>query len=465
VVRRTSPDEDKKRRWGRPPQTIAELKALAASLNVCVEAMEDVSVLSEPVEAGGLVMPNSLAIHPMEGQDGDELGAPGELTYRRYERFGAGGAGLIWAEAISVVPEGRANPRQLWLHKDNVGSFADLVKRTKESARLSESGHEPVVVAQLTHSGRYSSPDGVRRPLMCRRSTRGDDFEQMGEGKARREVSENGQVVTDEYLDRLVDTYVEAGGLAFAAGFDAVDVKSCHGYLVSELLACYDRKGKYGGSFENRVRFLVDVIDRIGVELGKDKAVVTRLGVYDAVPYPFGWCVDRHDYRKADLTEAKKLIGLLLERGVRLINISIANPHTRPHYGRPYNRPAAGGYEQPEHPLAGVVRLIDLAGRVQKEFDDLVVVGTGYSWLGALMANVAAASKAKGLAKIIGVGRMAFAYPDFARDIVFRGRLDRGKVCVACSRCSQIMLDGGQVGCVVRDGEVYRPIYHRLQKG
>ena len=116
---------------------------MSNQLNVPVDAAEDVSILAEPVHVppqetsggkGGLVIPNSLAVHPMEGCDGDSQGRPGKLTLRRYNRFAAGGAGLIWAEATAVVPEGRANPRQLWLNENNKESFAAMVKRMRQAA-------------------------------------------------------------------------------------------------------------------------------------------------------------------------------------------------------------------------------------------------------------------------------------------------------------------------------------------
>ncbi|MHC4645512.1 MAG: oxidoreductase [Planctomycetota bacterium] len=451
----------KQGKWGFGLKSIEDLRRLAGGLGVQMEAIEDVSILAEPVEAGGLIMANSLAIHPMEAADGDCEGRPGELTFRRYERFAAGGAGLIWVEAISVVPEGRANPRQLWLNEDSREGFAALIRQIRQTARNGELHHKPVIVAQLTHSGRYSKPEGRGHPLILQRDPYRDalTLQHAPDASAKSKIPDNWQVLTDEYLDGLVDAYVTAAKIAFEIGFDAVDIKSCHGYLVGELLVSRRRQGKYGGPFENRVRFLLGVIDRIHAELGEDKQVVTRLGVYDAVPYPFGWGVDENDCTRADLVEPKKLIALLVERGVRLINISIANPHYNPHYGRPFIDPIIGSYQSPEHPLSGVGRLISLAGEIQKGFSEIAVVGTGYSWLRTLMANVAAASKKDGLASIIGVGRMAFAYPDFAKDIILKGRLDAKKVCVACSKCSQIMVDGGRIGCVVRDREVYGPIY------
>ncbi len=460
---------------------IEDLKQLSCRLNAPIDAIEDVSILAEPVQVGGLVIPNSLAVHPMEGCDGDSAGRPGKLTLRRYERFAAGGAGLIWAEATAVVPEGRANPRQLWLNEKSKESFAALVKKMRAVAAESmgpeprpslarpfenhlvegRGEHKPVIVAQLTHSGRYSKPEGVAHPLILGRCPYRDALipQEKPDMNAESKIPLNRSVLTDEYLDELQDAYVAAARMALEVGFDAVDVKSCHGYLINELFACRNRKGKYGGSFENRIRFVLDVVDKIHKELGEKAPVVTRLGIYDAIPYPYGWGVDKDDYTKPDLAEPKKLIARLAERGVKMINITAANPYYNPHVGRPFNEPIVGGYEEPEHPLAGVSRLINLAGEIQKQFPNIAVVGTGYSWLRTLLPNVAAAGKAKGLAAIVGVGRMAFAYPDFARDIITGGKLDPAKVCVSCSACTQIMRDGGMTGCVVRDDEVYGPIF------
>ncbi len=430
---------------------------MAESLDVPLEAQEDVSILAEPVQVGNLTAPNSLAVHPMEGCDGDSQGRPSKLTVRRYERFASGGAGLLWAEAIAVVPEGRANPRQLWINEDSKASIAAMVTKMRQAAvEANGPDHRPIIVAQLTHSGRYSKPTGVQHPLIPQRDPYRD---------AKINLPEEWPILTDEYLDELQNAYVVGAKLAFEAGFDAVDVKSCHGYLINEILACHTREGKYGGSFENRTRFLLEVVDRIHEQLGEDKMVVARLGIYDAIPYPYGWGVDKEDHTKPDLTEPKKLLGLLAERNVPMINITIANPYYNPHYGRAFNQPITGGYESPEHPLTGVSRLISLAGEVQKAYPEIAFVGTGYSWLRTLLPNVAAATKAAGLATFIGAGRMAFAYPDFASDIVNKGKLDGSKVCIACSACTQIMRDGGRAGCVVRDNKVYGPIFKRGRHG
>jgi NADPH-dependent glutamate synthase beta subunit-like oxidoreductase/2,4-dienoyl-CoA reductase-like NADH-dependent reductase (Old Yellow Enzyme family) len=337
-----------------------------------------------------------------------------------------------------------------------------MVKMIRQAAAESMGpSHKPVIVLQLTHSGRYSKPEGAAYPMIPQRDPYRDPLipQHPPNPNGNSKIPNDWPIVTDEYLDKLQQAYINAARIAFEVGFDAVDIKSCHGYLINELLASRNRAGKYGGSFENRTRFLLEVIDKIHSELGEDKPIVTRLGIYDAIPYPYGWAVDKDDYTKPDLTEPKKLIALLQKHGVKLINITIANPYYNPHVGRPFNEPIVGGYQEPEHPLIGVARLINLAGEIQREFPDMVFVGTGYSWLRTLFANVAAANKANGLISLAGAGRMAFAYPDFARDILTNGKMFPEKVCVACSACTQIMRDGGRTGCVVRDNKVYGPIF------
>src|SRR5216684_3514446 len=84
------------------------------------------SLLARKVAVGGFTVGNSVAIHPMEGCDGTLDGRPGELTFRRYDRFGRGGAKLIWFEATAVCAEGRANTRQLLINRNTVGDLAAM---------------------------------------------------------------------------------------------------------------------------------------------------------------------------------------------------------------------------------------------------------------------------------------------------------------------------------------------------
>lgn len=422
----------------------AELDALGLSLPMD----QQLEVLGQPVPIGTRRTPNRFVVQPMEGFDSTDEGAPGELTFRRYRRYAAGGSGLIWFEATAILHEARSNARQLWLHAGNVDAFGRLVEQTRRTARQ-QFGHELFLVIQLTHSGRYSKPAGVARPIIAHHSPILDP---------KHHLPPDYPLVSDEYLDRLQDTYVEAARLAARAGFDAVDVKSCHRYLISELLASHTREGKYGGSLENRSRLLREVLGRIRNEV-PGLMITTRMNVYDAIAYPYGFGVDRDNDEIPDLTEPIVLIGQLRALGIPLLNVTIGNPYYNPHYGRPFDRPVAGAPEPDEHPLAGVVRFIGITRQIQEAFPDLPVVGSGYSWLRHLMPYVASGVVRTGGATLVGQGRGAFAYPDSVKDILTTGRMDPSKTCVTCSGCTQIMRDGTMTGCVVRDSEIYGPQY------
>jgi len=424
------------------------LRAELAALGLALPMAENTAVLGEPVAVAALRTPNRLVIQPMEGFDSTPEGAPGPLSFRRYLRYAQGGSGLIWFEATAVLHEARSNPRQLVLHEGSVATFARLVAATRQAAREAF-GHDILAVVQLTHSGRYSKPAGIPQPIIAHHSAVLDPKHQL---------PPDYPLVSDDYLDRLQEIYVKAAGLAAEAGFDGVDVKACHRYLVSELLASHTREGKYGGSLANRSRFLRETVEKIVRSL-PGIFVTTRINVFDAIPHPYGFGVSRDDRAQPDPAEPIEVIRSLKQAGVPLVNVTAGNPYYQPHFGRPYDRPIAGVDVPDEHPLEGVARLVELTRQVQQTFPDLPVVATGYSWLRHLMPYVAAGVVQAGWATLVGQGRSAFAYPDAARDILREGRMDPAKTCIACSGCSQIMRDGTMTGCVVRDRAIYGEQY------
>lgn len=388
---------------------------------------------------------NRLAVHPMEGADAGPDGGPGPLTFRRYERFGAGGCSLIWFEAAAVVPEGRSNPHQLQLTPRNLDEFKRLVDRTRKSAHQAGAVSAPLLILQLTHSGRFSRPEGSPAPVIARRDPALDALHSLSPGH---------RLITDAALDRLQEEFLCAADLAAKAGFDGVDIKACHGYLVGELLASRTRRGgRYGGSFENRVRFLVETTAKIKA-LRPELLLACRLGVYDGLDGGFG--VSGHGPATEDLREPLKLVRRLVKAGLSILNITAGIPAYRPHFGRPCDRPIPGSIPAEEHPLESVARLVRLASEIQKANPDLPVMGTGYSWLRRFFPTTAAGTVRDQSASFIGLGRLALAYPDFARDLTRDGRLDSRRLCTACSGCSILLRAGGPSGCVVRDAQHYR---------
>lgn len=426
---------------------LADLQAKIAALGLDIQLVTDLEPLGRRIKIGDLETPNSLAIHPLEGRDSTPDGKPDELTFRRYRRFAQGGAGLIWFEATPVTSEGRAGPRQLLLNEENLLSFRELLNTTEQSAVATYGpAHRPVTVLQLTHSGRYSRP----APVIVMH----DDILDAKLG-----LPSDYPLISDGELEELEDRFVGTANLAHQAGFRAVDIKACHGYLVSELLAAHTRPGRYGGSFENRTRFLINVLEKIRKQMGNALELTVRLNACDGIPYPHSWGVNQ-----GDLSEPIRLVKLLNDKGVRMVSISAGNPYYNPHVGRPFDTPVQGGAIPGEHPLEGVARLFNIARQIQQAVPEMVIVGTGYSWLRQFLGYAAAANIRSGWVTIVGVGREALAYPDFALDLLTQGKLDLKKTCITCSRCSQLMRDGGPIGCVVFDREVYRPIFDKRMR-
>lgn len=433
--------------------SLDEIRKKAEELGTDLKFQDDISNLFQPKKIRNKTVQNSIAILPMEGCDSNPDGTPSDLAERRYLKLAAGGAGLIWWEACAVVPEGRANELQFMLTASNVGKISGLVKKVKETAEKENgAGHIPVNILQLTHSGRYSRPEGhISRPLVVQH----DPILDHG----------NEVVVTDTYLDALTERYVQSAKLAQEAGFDGVDIKSCHRYLLSELLAAHTREGRYGGSFENRSRFLRQTIEAVRSAVGPDFIIASRFNVYDAHPYPYGFGCDPEDMWKFDPKEPIALVKMMVENGVDLLSNSAGNPYyIYPQVTRPFDTSSYGVPVPEEHPLESISRLFAFTRIVQETAGDVPVVGNGYSWLRQYLPYAGAANLADKSCAFVGLGRASFAYPDAPRDLKLYGKMEPRKCCIACSKCTQIMRDHGTTGCVIRDSEMYGPLYKKFNE-
>ncbi|MCP4725381.1 MAG: hypothetical protein GY863_10110 [bacterium] len=434
-------------------KTIEDLCRRAEEIGAELPVRENIESLFRNFSIGNKIVPNRIAVQPMEGFDGDPDGSPGELVFRRYKRFAEGGNGLIWFEATSIVPEGRSNPRQLLINEKNLDKFKELVESTRTSAQKTYgNSHDPFLVLQLTHSGRFSRPDGKHRPIALSHNPYLDKDKEL--------VS----IIDDDEMARLKETYIRAADLAYDAGFDSVDVKVCHGYLLHDLITSYKRQNsEYGGEeLEKRTGFIKDIVKEISSGY-PDKITSVRLNLYDGIPYPYGFGVPKNGTIDVDLSEPVQFIKDLVDSGCRLLNGTLGVGFHNPHVGRPYNRNVAGGKKPPEHPIEGVSRFINIVGAIQKQFPDLPVVGTGYSWLRHLFPYIGAAVLEARQASFIGLGRGAFAYPDAPKDLMHKGRMDPRKVCVACSSCTELMRGGHITGCIIRDREIYTKEFRKMK--
>ncbi len=436
--------------------SLEELQKEVHQDNIELDFSESTEVLNQSLIINNHRIPNRLAIQPMEGCDSDEQGSPGELTFRRYKRFAQGGAGLIWFEATAILPEARSNPHQLLLNEFTEPAFAELLRMTKDRA-MQEYGahHEPFCVLQLNHSGRFSKPEGVRKPLIAVHHSALDKVVN---------IDDNYPLLEDGQLKYIQEKFVKSAKLAYKAGFDAVDIKSCHGYLILELLGAKTRKGEYGGSYQNRTRFLKETIELIKQEVPQ-LIITTRLNISNVIFSENNWGISKNNNSgewEVNLSEPKRLVKELDDLGLSLINATAGIPYFNPHVNRPYDRPIKEGCPEPEPPLKGVERMFKFAHQIQEEVPDLPIIGTGYSWLRQFGGAAAAANIEKGYHSLAGFGRQAFAYPNFARDLLEKGQMKDKKCCITCSRCSQLMVWGSKTGCVVRDADLYANVYKEV---
>jgi len=462
-------------------KTPADLTADAEHLGHSLELSDRFDVLFAPLEIGGRTVGNRLAIHPMEGCDGTTDGAPDELTYRRYQRFGAGGAKLIWGEATAIAEDVRMNPRQLWLHDGTASAIEQMLAGCRTAHRNAIGQDRDLLVGlQLTHSGRFS----FRRPFLATHDPILDPLT-LDKSTGRR-LDASYPLLTDDDLRRIEDQYVAAARLARQIGCDFIDLKQCHRYLLSELLAARTRPGEYGGSLENRTRLIRNILLRIHEE-APGLILASRMNAYDGIPYrgsgeefigepcphalplqvAFG--TDPQDHLKEDLTEPVQVAGWLRDWGLALLNISNGNPYANPHVLRPAEYPPVDGYRPPEHPLLGVLRHFRTTRAIQQAVPEVPVIGSGYSWLQEFAMHAAAANVASGAAAMAGLGRATLSHPDFAITLQNQGKLDRKLTCRTFSYCTNLMrskdhpLGQYPTGCPPFDKEIYGPLWKEAE--
>jgi 2,4-dienoyl-CoA reductase-like NADH-dependent reductase (Old Yellow Enzyme family) len=425
---------------------LAHLEAIGVDIPL-KEGSDPARVLGAPVDvhdesAGVLTVPNRLAALPMEGWDGTTDGHPTDLVRRRWSRIGASGCGLVWGEATAVRPDGRANPNQLVLDETTVDDIASL-------RALLAPGQ--VSGLQLTHSGRYARPGGEPLPRTAY-------VHPLLDARAGASAAD---VLTDDDLAELTDCYVDAAVLARGAGFDFVDIKHCHGYLLHELLSARDRPGQYGGDLANRTRFLRDVV--VGIRRrAPDLAIAVRLSAFDLRPFTAGEDgVGIPDgtgpYRNAfggdgtglgiDLTETHALLDLIESLGIGLVSTTAGSPYYNPHVQRPAYFPPSDGYQPPEDPLAGVARQLAATAEIAARHPSLTVVGSGYSYLQEWLPEVAATVVAAGGASIVGLGRTMLSYPELASDVLAGRPVQPRSLCRTFSDCTTAPRNGLVSGC------------------
>jgi 2,4-dienoyl-CoA reductase-like NADH-dependent reductase (Old Yellow Enzyme family) len=457
-------------------RTAAALRERLAALGLALPVDDEVqaapgSPLAQPLAlgpgpSGPLAPANRFVIQPMEGWDGTTRGEPSELTERRWRRFGISGAGWIWGgEAVAVVPEGRANPNQLLIDTQTAPALGRLREALLKAAR--EAGHpRPVVGLQLTHSGRWCMPEaGEPRPRTAYRHPLLDPWTGIDNDTA---------LLRDDEIEELIASFAQAARRASHQGFDFVDLKHCHGYLLHEFLSARERPGPWGGpSLEARSRLAEAIIAAVQ-GAAPDLRIGLRLSVFDALPhragptngsgrpgtgapephplpYVYGFGLDPEAPERRDLSEPVAFARRVAARGVEWINVTAASPYYAPHLQRPALFPPSDGYPPPEDPLVGVVRLLDVARELKAAVPEVTVVSSGWTYLQEWIPNVAQACVRAGWFDAVGLGRMALSYPELPAHVLGGQPLERNRICRTFSDCTTAPRTGLVSGCYPLD--------------
>ena len=424
-------------------KTLDDVKAKCTELGFSLPFAETTKILSTPLKVGNITLSNRLGSAPMEGADSLPDGSPSDYTLRRYRKVAEGGAAVMWFEAISIVEEGRSSMTQLLLTPENVGEFRKLTDEIKE-AGLRKNGYAPFLVCQANHSGRYSNPGNKPAPLIAYRHPWLEQFR----------AADDSCIVSDDYLKSMEEKFGEGAKLAKAAGFDAVDIKQCHGYLFQEVASGFYRRGEYGGSYENRTKLLKNSILAAKAYEDDSFMVTARIGLYDGYPEYCGWGQDPKTL-EMDLTEPKRLIRELHEMGVKMVDLTMGNPYATTHVTRPFD---AGKYPPEEHPFEGIHRMITGIGEVKKAVPEMTVLASAPTYLREFSDLYTAGAVEQGFCDGMLFGRMQFADPDFANEIK-AGRIDPKRICLTCGKCGDLIRAHKPTGCVIRDNRTFMPFY------
>lgn len=427
--------------------------------------------LAAPAEVMGKSVGNRFAVQPMEGWDALEDGRPSDKTRRRWRRFGLSGAKLVWGgEAVAVRPDGRANPNQLYLAEHTQADIASL-RETLISAHKEVMGGDSdlMIGLQLTHSGRFCRPntkDQAEPQILYNHPILDRKFR----------VAPGAHVMTDDEVARLVEDFITAAKRVRDCGYDFVDIKHCHGYLGHEFLSATTRPGRYGGSIENRSRFLREIVAGVRAE-APGLAIGVRVSAFDLAPFqpdpekssgptlgpgvpeiPAGSLPYRHAFGvnadkpdEFDLAEPKAFFRILLELGIRLVNVTAGSPYYNPHITRPALYPPSDGYLPPEDPLLGVMRHLEATRQLKQSCPEIRVVGSGYTYLQEYLPNVAQAVVRQGWTDFVGLGRMMLTYPELPRDILSGKGLQKKRLCRSFSDCTTAPRNGLSSGCYPLD--------------
>lgn len=314
------------------------------------------SALFEPYTLRSVTIPNRVWMAPMCQYSaevfGPNAGVAHDWHFAHYAARAAGGTGLILVEATAVSPEGRISPADLGIWNDTqVEAFRRITTFLK--------GQGTVPGIQIGHAGRKASTD---RPWKGGAPVGADDHGWQPVGPSPLPFDEGHPVPTEltaEQIRGVVADFTAAAGRALAAGFDVLELHGAHGYLIGEFLSPHSnhRTDAYGGSFENRTRLALEVVDAVRAVWPEDKPLFFRISATDWLD-DAGWTAD----------DTVRFAALLKEHGVDLLDVSTGGnaPRVSIPTGPGYQVPFAARVRAETGLPVAAVGLITEAGQAEK---------------------------------------------------------------------------------------------------
>jgi 2,4-dienoyl-CoA reductase-like NADH-dependent reductase (Old Yellow Enzyme family) len=409
--------------------------------------MSEKNLLLTPITVGGKTLANRLAVGAMECNDADDNGNPSAATYARYEKYFQGGSGFISLEAITCQRESVSALHQLSLTPANAKSLEKFVRHLKAINK------DTVFVFQLTHAGEISHPT-LSKPVRVTKTPL------YGYERAR--------LIGEDEIKVIMDQLVLGAKIAHEVGADGIDLKLCTGYLGSQILRPFNRDNwKYGGPWEKRRQYALDLTERIVRELNDPGFIIgSKITLYEG--FPGGQGTAGPDTALMDLREPIDLAQRLEERGAAYIIEAAGAPrHTedlsKPDRSKPY-------FSYLHFYFQKVLR--------DALKPETAVIGNGYSLFrdGRLKTFPAVRPEdntlkfwgnkniGDGVVDIVSLGRQSLADPAVPRKLA-EGKENEIKWCIGCDNCTVFLISQEGGGCAVYDSllaERFKEIKRRV---
>ena len=391
------------------------------------------SMLFEPLTIGGKTMPNRFFAQAMEGNDGENGGMPSERTINRYIELAEGNWGAVQVEATSVTETSLARINGMIINRKNLDSMKRLVDAFRKH------NDKSLLFLQITHSGERSGPFSEKVTLT------------PGDRASLPEGSQNSgcRFLSGDEIEKIRDRFIEGALLAEEAGMDGIDFKNCHGYLGAEMLRPSNtRDDKWGGSFENRTRFLKEVIGGIkGALRSADFILGSRFSTFEGIRGGCGSAGPNEIVE--DISEMLDVVRVMDGLGMDFVNVSAGIPAQT----GAITRPTEVSKYLVLHHLRYTRAVKDL---VNSENRSIKVIGSAYSTYKNDAPVIMEEMLSKGYADACGFGRQIFADPLTPKKLASGEKVNW---CLLCSGCSKLMAAKVNDGCIM-----YNDYYKEVNK-